>query len=129
MGLFWAPPPKPIPSERGRVLLFFYISSMGRVAPRGPAGPSFATATTPWAHLGEVHPWGGRGRVVESTGCVFLRNVTLRHSYFRNLILTKKSVITTLYPLPPPPPPPHPTKYGFLTLKSYIKLFVQPCDT
>ena len=51
MGLFWAPPPKPIPSERGRVFFFFYFSSMGRVAPRGPAGPPFATATTPWAHL------------------------------------------------------------------------------
>ena len=114
--------------------VYYCFFTGGRGAPRGPAGPSFASATTPWAHLGEVHPWGGRGRVVESTGCIFLSNVTPRHSYFRNLIVTNKSVITTFYsppPSPPPhhPPPPHPTKYGFLTLKSHIKLFVQPCDT
>ena len=56
--------------------VYYCFFTGGRGAPRGPAGPSFACATTPWAHLGEVHPWGGRGRVVESTGCIFLSNVT-----------------------------------------------------
>ncbi len=35
------------------------LRSMGREAPRCPPGPTFAAATAPWAHLGEVHQWGG----------------------------------------------------------------------
>ena len=73
MGLFWAPPPKPIPSERGRVFLFFLLFSMGRGAPRGPPGPPGAPATAPRAHLGEVHPWGNR--FVESTVTRFSQTI------------------------------------------------------